>query len=299
MTEATEATEVTEMTEVTEGTDKSAKTAARVALVTGTGKGVGRGIAAALGAQGWTVYVTGRGEPGPDSPQAETARRVTEAGGEGVGLRCDHRDDSQIEALIARITAARGRLDLLVNNVWAAPDGMAGFDEPFWTRPVSDWEPLVGIGLRAHYVASVHAARHMVARGSGLIVNISSFGARAPLHSVLYGISKAGLDKMAADMAHELRAAGVLALSLWPGLVRTDGLVEAGVKEVAGFQLADAESPELVGSVIARLADDTQLPERSGHTYVVAELAEEYGVTEPDGRRATSHRAAFGGGPLY
>ncbi|MEU6658488.1 SDR family NAD(P)-dependent oxidoreductase [Streptomyces sp. NPDC046821] len=271
----------------------------RVALVTGTGKGVGRGIATSLGAQGWTVYVTGRGEPGPDSPQAETARRVTEAGGEGIGLRCDHRDDEQVEALIARVTKERGRLDLLVNNVWAAPDGMAGFDEPFWTRPVSDWDPLVGIGLRAHYVASVHAARHMVARGSGLIVNISSFGARAPLHSVLYGISKAGLDKMAADMGHELASAGVSAVSLWPGLVRTDGLVEAGVEEVAGFKLADAESPEFVGSVIARLADDPGLAERSGHTYVVAELGEEYGVTEADGRRAASHRAAFGGGPLY
>ncbi|WP_223281310.1 SDR family NAD(P)-dependent oxidoreductase [Streptomyces antnestii] len=275
------------------------ETASRVALVTGTGKGVGRGIATALGAHAWTVYVTGRGEPGPGSPQAETVRRIDEAGGEGVAVRCDHRDDTQVEALIERITAERGRLDLLVNNVWAAPDGMAGFDEPFWTRPVSDWEPLVGIGLRAHYVASVHAARHMVARGSGLIVNISSFGARAPLHSVLYGISKAGLDKMAADMGYELASTGVSALSLWPGLVRTDGLVEAGVEEVAGFKLADAESPEFVGSVIARLTDDPQLSERSGHTYVVAELAEEYGVTEPDGRRATSHRAAFGGGPLY
>ncbi|MFE1953413.1 SDR family NAD(P)-dependent oxidoreductase [Streptomyces sp. NPDC059524] len=271
----------------------------RVALVTGTGKGVGRGIAAALGARGWTVYVTGRGEPGPGSPQAETARRVTEAGGEGVGLRCDHRDDAQIEALIARITADRGRLDLLVNNVWAAPDDMAGFEDPFWTRPVADWEPLIGVGLRAHYVAAVHAARHMVERGSGLIVNISSFGARAPLHSVLYGISKAGLDKMAADMGHELASAGVSAVSLWPGLVRTDGLVEAGVEEVAGFKLADAESPEFVGAVIARLTDDPRLPERSGHTFVVAELAEEYEVTEPDGRRAASHRAAFGGGPLY
>ncbi|MEV7794319.1 SDR family NAD(P)-dependent oxidoreductase [Streptomyces sp. NPDC087512] len=271
----------------------------RVALVTGTGKGVGRGIATALGAHGWTVYVTGRGEPGPGSPQAETARRVTEAGGEGIGLRCDHRDDDQVEALIQRVTGERGRLDLLVNNVWAAPDGMAGFDEPFWTRPVTDWEPLIGTGLRAHYVASVHAARHMVARGSGLIVNISSFGARAPLHSVLYGVSKAGLDKMAADMGHELAATGVSAVSLWPGLVRTDGLVEAGVEQVAGFALADAESPEFVGSVIARLTDDPRLTERSGHTYVVAELAEEYGVTEPDGRRPVSHRSAFGGGPIH
>ncbi|MFI7011071.1 SDR family NAD(P)-dependent oxidoreductase [Streptomyces sp. NPDC050145] len=271
----------------------------RVALVTGTGKGVGRGIATALGAQGWTVYVTGRGEPDPGGPQAETARRVTEAGGEGVGLRCDHRDDAQIEALIARITKERGRLDLLVNNVWAAPEDMAGFEDPFWTRPVTDWEPLIGVGLRAHYVAAVHAARHMVERGSGLIVNISSFGARAPLHSVLYGVSKAGLDKMAADMGHELASAGVSAVSLWPGLVRTDGLVEAGVEEVAGFRLADAESPEFVGAVIARLTDDPRLHERSGHTFVVAELAEEYEVTEADGRRAASHRAAFGGGPLY
>ncbi|MDI3405582.1 SDR family NAD(P)-dependent oxidoreductase [Streptomyces cavernicola] len=274
----------------------------RVALVTGAGKGVGRGVAVALGAHGWTVYVTGRGEPGPGSPQAETVRRIEAAGGTAVGLRCDHRDDAQTEAAVEAAVRAHGRLDLLVNNVWAAPDGFGGFDAPFWTRPVDDWEPLVGVGLRAHYAASVFAARHMTARGSGLIVNISSFGARAHLHSVPYGVSKAGLDKMAADMAHEFREAGVgvSAVSLWPGLVRTDGLVETGIEEVAGFRLADAESPEFVGTVIARLADDKELASRrSGHTFVVTELAAEYGVTEPDGRRAVSHREFFGGGPLY
>lgn len=275
----------------------------RIALVTGASRSVGKGVALALGSHGWTVYVTARGEVGTDGPLDQTAAEVTERGGTGIAVQCDHRDDAQIAALFARIADEQaGRLDLLVNNVWAAPKGFAGFTEKFWQRPLSDWDTLIGVGLRAHYVASVHAAQLMVARGAGLIANISSFGTRGHLHSVLYGMSKAGLDKMAADMAVELAGTGVSAVSLWPGLVKNEvmqGFMDRGLDNFQGYPLANAETPEFIGRVIAALADDPEIGARSGHSLITAEAALDYGVTDVDGNQPDSHRALFGGGPLY
>lgn len=275
----------------------------RIALVTGASRSVGKGVALALGSHGWTVYVTARGEVGADGPLDQTAREVTERGGYGIGVQCDHRDDEQIAKLFARIGDEQdGRLDLLVNNVWAAPKGFAGFTEKFWQRPLSDWDTLIGVGLRAHYVASVHAAQLMVPRGAGLIANISSFGTRGHLHSVLYGMSKAGLDKMAADMAVELTGTGVSAVSLWPGLVKNEvmqGFMARGLDNFQGFPLANAETPEFIGRVVAALANDPDLAARSGHTLITAETALDYGVTDIEGNQPDSHRELFGGGPLY
>ncbi|CAJ1493974.1 SDR family oxidoreductase [[Mycobacterium] kokjensenii] len=275
----------------------------RIALVTGASRSVGKGIALALGSAGWTVYVTARGEVGTGGPLDETAAGVTERGGCGIAVRCDHRDDAAIAALFARIADEQnGRLDLLVNNVWAAPEGFAGFTEKFWQRPLSDWDPLIGVGLRAHYVAAVHAAQLMVPRGTGLIANISSFGTRGHLHSVLYGMSKAGLDKMAADMAVELSGTGVSTVSLWPGLVRNEvmqGFMDRGLDNFQGYPLANAETPEFIGRVIAALADDPDIGARSGHTLITAEAALDYGVTDIAGNQPDSHRELFGGGPLY
>ncbi|UZG58597.1 SDR family NAD(P)-dependent oxidoreductase [Rhodococcus opacus] len=273
---------------------------AGVALVTGGSRGVGKGVATALGAAGWTVYVTGRGPVTEGGPLSVSARRVTGAGGTGIAVACDHRDDEDVHSLFARISDEQaGRLDLLVNNVWAAPKGFGGFSTPFWERPLDDWDSLIGVGLRAHYVASVEAARLMVPRRSGLIANISSFGTRGHLHSVLYGMSKAGLDKMASDMAAELAPHDVRAVSLWPGIVRTEMIVASGLETIAGFPVADAESPEFIGEVICALHSDPTLPQRSGHTFVTAELAVEYGITETQGRTPPSHREPFGGGPLF
>jgi NAD(P)-dependent dehydrogenase (short-subunit alcohol dehydrogenase family) len=273
----------------------------RVALVTGASRSVGKGIALALGSDGWTVYVTARGEVGTGGALDATAAEITERGGRGIAVQCDHSDDGQIEKLFARIADEQdGRLDLLINNVWAGPsDGYAGFSQPFWKRPVSDWDALIGLGLRAHYVAAVEAAKLMVPRGSGLIGNISSFGTRGYLHSVLYGMSKAGLDKMAADMAVELKGTGVSTLSFWPGLVRNERMLASGMKSFEGFSLDDAETPEFIGRVVVALANDPKVGERSGHTLITAETALDYGVTDVDGRQPVSHRGAFGGGALY
>ncbi|UPG68958.1 SDR family NAD(P)-dependent oxidoreductase [Gordonia hongkongensis] len=256
----------------------------RVALVTGGSRGVGYGIARALIDDGWTTYVTSRQGTGPDGARA---------------LPCDHTNDAAVAAVFDEIATGAGGLDLLVNNAWAAPKGFGGFSDPFWKRPVDDWDTLIGVGLRAHYVASVHAARLMTDAGRGLIANISSFGSRGHLHSVLYGMSKTALDKMAADMAVELRGTGVSSISLWLGLIRTELLLSLGVDEFAGFSLARAEDPEFVGRVISRLAADPGLSDLSGRTLVTAELGSAYGIVNNDGTPPDSHRTAFGGGPLF
>jgi NAD(P)-dependent dehydrogenase (short-subunit alcohol dehydrogenase family) len=155
-----------------------------VALVTGASRGVGRGVALGLGEAGATVYISGRTTTEGETPTAlpgtiqRTADEVTRLGGEGIAVRCDHRNDEEVAALFAQITAARGRLDILVNNVWGGYehfyDGTEFWTEHgFWTVPLSRWDAMFRAGVRAHYVASVFAAPLMIARRSGLIVNIS------------------------------------------------------------------------------------------------------------------------------
>ena len=268
---------------------------ARVALVTGGSRGVGRGVATALADAGWDVYVTGR--------SAERLQSTVDAADDAPGrirpLECDHSRDEEILAVVARIADETGRLDLLVNNVWTNPEGFMGFNGRFWERPAGDWDALMGIGLRAHYVASVEAAKIMVPQGSGLIINISSFGSRAPFHTVLYGMSKTALDKMASDMAHELAGTGVFTLSLWLGLIRTELLLSTGMEDFNGFPLARAEDPTFVGRVIAALADDPDLTRMSGSTVITAEYGREKSIRNDDGEVPLSHRGAFGGGPLF
>ncbi|EYT65662.1 short-chain dehydrogenase [Dietzia sp. UCD-THP] len=268
---------------------------ARVALVTGGSRGVGRGVATALAEAGWTVYVTGR--------SADRLRGTVEAAHGAPGqvrpLECDHSVDGQIVAVVARIVAETGRLNLLVNNVWTNPKGFMGFNGKFWERPAGDWDALMGVGLRAHYVACCEAAKVMVPQGSGLMVNISSFGSRSPFHTVLYGMSKTALDKMASDMAHELAGTGVSTLSLWLGLIRTELILSLGMDDFNGFPLDRAEDPTFVGRVIAALAQDPSLSELSGSTIITAEYGREKGLRNDDGEVPLSHRGAFGGGPLF
>ncbi|KZO58666.1 SDR family NAD(P)-dependent oxidoreductase [Dietzia cinnamea] len=268
---------------------------ARVALVTGGSRGVGRGVATALADAGWDVFVTGRAAERLQS----TVDAADGAPGRIRALECDHSRDEEILAVVSRIADETGRLDLLVNNAWTNPEGFVGFNGRCWERPTTDWDALMGVGLRAHYVASCEATKVMVPQGSGLMVNISSFGSRAPFHTVLYGMSKTALDKMASDMAHELAGTGVSTLSLWLGLIRTEVLLSTGMEDFNGFPLARAEDPAFVGRVIAALADDPDLGRMSGSTVITAEYGREKGIRNDDGEVPLSHRGAFGGGPLF
>ncbi len=252
-----------------------------IAIVTGASRGVGKGIALGLGEAGATVYVTGRSTAPGRIPGTigETADEVTALGGRGIAVRCDHADDADVEALFARVLEEQGRVDVLVNNAFAIPDGR--LSGPFWELPIEQWDVLHRVGLRSHYVAGVHAARAMVPEKRGLIVNVSSFGAKVYAVSVAYGVGKAGVDRMSRDMGRELRPHGVTAVSLWPGIVRTERLLLE--PERLGFDPTNGESPTFSGRAVAALAADPNVIERTGQALVVAELALEYGFTDVDG----------------
>lgn len=267
-----------------------------VALVTGASRGIGKGIALELGAAGYTVYVTGRTvDPGMlPGTVGETAQQITDAGGLGVAVACDHHDDAQVRAVIDRIDAEQGRLDVLVNNVYSAPDLVPWLDKKFWELPIEAWDQVIDIGTRSHYVASALAAPLMLRAGAGLIVNVSSSGAVTYAHNVVYGVGKAAVDKMTADMAVELTGTGVHVVSLWPGLVRTE-LLEMGAKtdgdqsyiELPGegrFDLSGAESPRFLGRAVVALAGAADLADRSGRAFTSAGLARDLGFTDIDGR---------------
>lgn len=266
----------------------------RVALITGGSKGVGQGIAVGLAEAGWAVHVSGRDH----DRLAATVERVEAAGSSGRAWVCEHTDDEQVQSLVDGVHAEAGRLDLLVNNVWAGPRMNHAHPEKFWDRPLSDWGPLMDIGLRSHYVATHRAVPLMLAAGRGLIVNITSVGTRAYLHSTLYGMSKAALDKLTHDAAVELKGTDVTVLSLWPGLVRTEQLLASGVTDIAGVPVRDAETPELQGRVLAAVAADPDVARHAGGVLITAEAAQDYGVVEPDGGQPVSPRTMFGG-PVF
>ena len=246
----------------------------QVALVTGGSCGVGKGVAQELGDLGATVYVTGR-----------TVDQAS-LGAACIPVVCDHRDDLQVQALVDRVIAERGRLDILVNNVWGGyermiEDGAFTWPLPFWRQPLWRWDAMFSAGVRAHYVASCLAARRMVEQRRGLIVNISSWAAQKHVANVAYGVAKAATDKMAADMAHELREYDVAVVSLYPGLVRTEKVMEAA----AYLDLSNSESPRFIGRAIAALATDPQIMARSGAVVIAAACAMDYGFTDIDGKQ--------------
>lgn len=270
----------------------------RIALVTGASRGVGKGIAIGLGQAGATVYVTGRTLTGTDidglpGTVFDTAEEVTRAGGHGIVLICDHRDDTQVQNVFDRITAEQGRLDVLVNNVWGgyqqmSHDGKFTWHNPFWAQPFWRWDSMFEAGVRAHFTASAFAAGLMVQQRSGLIVTISFWAAQKYMNNVMYGAAKAADDALVRDMAHELREHNVAAVSLYPGLVRTEGVL----KNAEFFDLSNSESPVFSGRAVAALAADPNIMTKSGRVLVAAELALEYGFTDIDGRQPLSLREA-------
>ena len=252
----------------------------KVAVVTGASKGVGKGVALGLAEAGAVVYATGR------TVSEDSFADSTREAGQIIPARCDHTDDRETGALFARVGEERGRLDVLVNSAWGGYERMVEGGEftwprPFWEQPAWRWDAMFAAGVRAAYVASQHAARTMVAAGSGLIVNVSFWAARKHVGNVAYGVSKAATDKMTADMAAELRAHNVAAVSLYPGLVRTEKVLEAA----AFLDLGNSESPQFLGRAVAALAADPKVLDRSGQALVAAALAREYGFTDVDGKQ--------------
>ena len=261
----------------------------KVAIVTGASRGIGHGIAIGLGEAGCTVYVTGRTIRDGDSDRpgtvTKTAEEVTAAGGRGIPLRCDHRIDAEAAAVFRRVMDEQRRLDVLVNNATEyTTDIGPPEDAPFWELQIEDWDLMHRVGLRSHYIASIYAARIMVPQRRGLIVNVSSMGAIKYTGNVSYNVVKAGVDMLSLTTAHELREHDVAVVSLWPRLTRTAGVM---AHPEMFPNLDKAWSPEFNGRCVAALAADPRVIEKTGRALDVGEVANDYGLTDFDGRRPT------------
>jgi dehydrogenase/reductase SDR family protein 1 len=261
----------------------------KIAVVTGSSRGIGRGTAIALGELGATVYVTGRTTGSGALSIDTTVQMVNDAGGKGIAVQVDHGDDAQIAALFDRVRSDVGRLDILVNNVYKIPDPPA-WGGGFWEHAVSIWDDQVGIGLRAHYVASWHAAPLLFASGpGGAIFNVSSPGGSSYHFSSSYGAGKAGLDRLSADMAIELKPKGIACCSIYPGTVATEFIMEwAGER---GSDMSKAQTPLGVGRAIAALAVAPDLMERSGSIQWVEDVSEKFDVRDENGRLAPRYHS--------
>ncbi len=273
----------------------------KVVLVTGASRGIGKGIALALAAQGATVYVTGRTVipglyPLPGTV-GETAAECDKRGGKGIAVQVDHANDAQVAALFEQVWREQGRLDILVNNAFSLADDLTE-PKPFWEKPLSNWE-MIDVGVRSNFVAAWHAAKIMAPQKSGLIVAISGYTGVSYTYGVVFGTAKSAADRMARDMAIELKPYNVASISMWQGLTFTERAEHnlaniAGLKGRAATRPEDGCSPEFPGLVIAALASDPGIMKRSGGTFITAELAQDYGIKDIDGKVIPSLRATRG-----
>jgi NAD(P)-dependent dehydrogenase (short-subunit alcohol dehydrogenase family) len=245
----------------------------RIALVTGASSGVGRGVATVLAQEGARVFITGR-----SASDVSADERI-------VPIQCDHNIDDQVQEAFERIEREAHGVDILVNNVWGGyermmENGSFTWTKPFWEQPLWRWDSMFTTGVRSHYLASQLAAAGMVRRRHGLIVNISFWAAQKFVGNTAYGVAKAATDKLTADMATELRPHGVAVVSLYPGLVRTEKVMQAA----AWLDMSNSESPEFIGRAVAALASDPDVTRYSGQVLIAAALAREYGFTDIDGK---------------
>ena len=277
----------------------------KVALVTGATRGVGKGIAIALGEAGATVYITGRSLNRANASDQiagslqETQLAVAEAGGKCIPVQVDHSDDEQIASLFKRIQEEQqGQLDLLVNNVFSGVQAIANASgKPFWQSEPALWDAVNNVGLRSHYITSVYAARMMSKQPQGIICTISSWGGMSYIFGAAYGAGKAACDRLAADMATELKPDNIASLALWPGIVGTEHITnfaqqatESEAQKIFGDGY-NWETPLLTGRVIAALASDPNIMKYTGKVQIVAELAEKYHLVDQNGDRPVSLRS--------
>ncbi|GAA2625057.1 MULTISPECIES: SDR family oxidoreductase [Streptomyces] len=280
-------------------TTRTRQLAGQVALVAGGTRGGGRGIATELGAAGATVYVTGRSSGTRrselDRPETieETAEKITAAGGLGIPVRTDHSDPEQVRALVARIAAEQdGRLDILVNSVWGG-DPLTDWEHPLWEQDLDQGLRLLRQAVETHVITSRYALPLMVARRSGLVVEITDGNTARYRGSFFYDMAKSAVIRLAVAQAAELRPHGVTAVALTPGFLRSEALLEHfgvteanwrdGAAEDPNF--AHSETPAYLGRAVVALAADPDVIARTGRALATWDLYKEYGFTDADGSR--------------
>ena len=268
----------------------------RVCVVTGATRGAGLAIARELGANGATVYVTGRSTTAGGTTEGmpgtieEAAEAVTRAGGRGIGVRVDHTCDDDVEALFARVREEQGGLDVLVSNAWGGYEhhDLATFTAPFWEQPLTRWDAMFTAGVRAAMVSSRYAAPLLLPRGRGLVVSTIAWSFGEYLGNLFYDTAKGAIARMSFGMATELRPHGLAAVALAPGFMRTERVMAAHAAQP--FPLDGTESPAYLGRAVVALASDPKVLEKSGQVLTVGELAREYGFTDVDGTQPAPFR---------
>ena len=274
----------------------------KVALVAGATRGAGRGIACMLGAAGAVVYCTGRSGAGHTSPMnrpetiEQTAALVDQQGGVGVPVRVDHTREDEVVALIARIEAEQGRLDILVNDIWGG-DPMIDWSAKFWELDLGAVRALVDQAVLSHLITARHATPLMLRGGRGLIVEVTDGHHDGYRGQLLYDLVKSAVNRLGYAMAWDLHGTGVTALALSPGFLRSEavlghfGVEEANWRDAIAKDpfFAESETPCFVGRAVAALAADPEVHRKAGQALFAADLAEEYGFTDIDGRWPAFH----------
>ncbi|GAA4225864.1 SDR family oxidoreductase [Actinomadura meridiana] len=279
-----------------------------VALVAGGTRGAGRGIAVELGAAGATVYVTGRStrtsRSEMDRPETieETAELVTAAGGEGIAVRVDHLDPAQVTALVERIDAERGRLDVLVNDVWGS-DSYFEFGRPLWEQSLDGGLRMLRLGIETHAITSHRALPLLIREPGGLVVEMTDgtadYNARYRKDvGYFYDLVKSAVIRMALAQSEEIAPHGATAVALTPGWLRSEAMLDNfgvteetwrdATKTVPHFAIS--ESPTYVGRAVAALAADPDRARWNGASLSSGGLAQVYGFTDADGSRPDAWR---------
>jgi NAD(P)-dependent dehydrogenase (short-subunit alcohol dehydrogenase family) len=270
----------------------------QIALVAGATRAAGRGIAQELAAAGAKVYCTGRSvrgapaTPGRSETIEETAELIAADGGQAIAARVDHTVEAEVEALAARIKIDEGRLDILVNDIWGG-DELVGWGAPFWKEDMAVVRTLVDRAILTHVITARYCVPMMVEANRGLIVEVTDGSDPGYRSQLLFDFIKSGLIRLAYGMAWDLARTRVTALALSPGFLRSEAMLERfGVTEAnwrdgvaADADFAASETPRYVGRAVAALAADPNLRAKAGGAYFTADLAEEYGFTDVDGRQ--------------
>ncbi len=264
-----------------------------VAVVTGASRGVGRGVAVALGKFGATVFVTGRSSVHNSVYKQEnrqtiedTATIVTDNGGQGIAVVCDHRRDDNTKAVFQRVYNEFGKLDILINNAWGGNELPIAL-ERFWELDINHWDNMFLTGVRSNLISSRCAAKIMIPQLHGTIVNISFRDNDKYIGHFMYDLAKNAINRMSFSMSQELRQYGITVLGLSPGFVRTELVLEhfgADERTWAKIpELQNSESPEYTGRAVVSICLDKTSSELSGYVYNVGNLARRYNFTDIDG----------------